>query len=88
MSGTATRPPRAKGKRRLVGLAVSLLVVLFLGGVAEVALRCAGIRPWPGHRPLPTVAPGGSLFRADPRLGYTHLPACSTSRCRTGTRST
>jgi len=53
-------------------LGLLLAVLSFLG--AEIILRLNNVRPWQPEPVEVKVEPGMRFFRADPVLGYTHLP--------------
>lgn len=85
MSGTceSSAPlPRRRRLRFALGVLASVVVSLAVG--AEVVLRLCGVDPWRMPSNTKSVEPGGSLFRPDPVLGYTHLPGAFVVTLATG----
>jgi len=85
MSGTRESSAPLPRRRRLLfasGILASALVSLAVG--AEVVLRLCGVAPWRLPSNTTSVEPGGSLFRPDPVLGYTHLPGAFVVTLATG----
>jgi GDSL-like Lipase/Acylhydrolase family len=66
--------PLSRRKKLLFYLASYTLIALLLFSLAEGIARLKGFRPWEVKQAEIMVEPGGKFFRANPTLGYTHLP--------------
>src|SRR5262245_12405183 len=67
-------PAVTRPRRRGLGLLVTLVTVLAMGVVGEIALRATGRKPWDPIGKRFTVEPGGTMIGPHPELGYVLLP--------------
>jgi hypothetical protein len=69
-------PPNqlSSAKRRVFALVVAVLTLLLLLPTAEIIARLRGFQPYSVKQAEIVVEPGGRFFKADPDLGYSHLP--------------
>jgi len=70
----AGREQKRRQRRRVVAALYLMFLLLLFIGVAELALRIAGWRPYKPVDLQIQIEPGGRLFKEHPRLGYTQIP--------------
>jgi hypothetical protein len=66
--------PSLRSPRATAGLALAALALALALGAAEWIARAQGFRPWAPDPVAAEVVPGGSLYVADPLLGFALRP--------------